>query len=468
MQPARALLFFVGLTLLAHGAAAEEKAPDKDWLPATLEIAAPTDLSDLRSPIVAHETLVASGTVIAIGSSTLELKVAAHGRTVAWQQVRHGDDGTSATRSGSLRLPGLLPLAEVHGTRYPLWIRAAPSNAGVLVGSAYGAALPLNKATGYVVDSDRDGVLGSAGDGLVAPESLTVGPWRGEAWSKKGGRRFRRKDDGAWEQKPIPLPHPVLADHAAAWCLLQWRRQQCGLLTVGDDLALEKAMRDHAEYAASSGVETHEEEPGHPRYTKAGDAAGRSSVIGWEETSILGGLSVQLATMYHRTRVLQPGLTHTALVLHKGVFMLNVFARRGGPLKDAILVYPPHGMANVLTRFHPPGESPMPTEDRAGLLGTAVNVFCETLILAEPPAKAPTLDLVKGRKRKPVEGAFHYPGHPPGTAAGSANRGNVSFVPSLPLRPRSDYACTTEVAMPNGATFTYAWTFSTGRSAKRR
>ncbi len=443
------------LLVLGVVSAARGEEQDATWKPVALAAA---ERQDLRSPIVEHEVRLADGDALAIDGWSLRFTPRKHDKAAAWTAVK---EGAEATQSGRVTLPGRLTLRAL-GTRYPLWVRVETPGGALRVSSALALALPLPRARGHLVDSDRDGVLGSDGDGYVAPQSCTVGPWRGEAWSAHGGRRFRKSSDGTWQIAEVKLPHPRKRDHGAAWCLLQWRRQQCGALPVAYDATLEAAMRKHAEYAAAYDSQTHEENPKLPLYTPEGDRAGRNSIIGWGDASALSALKMQFATLFHRTRPLQPGLTHTAIIFHKGVFMLNVFEHRGGPLKDAILVYPPHGMEKVRIRFHPQGEHPRPVPEKSSLLGTAVNVFSEPLYWISDLPAAPRLVVRAKRKKRPVEGHFHYPGKPPHPGVTASNRGNVALIPYIALNPKTEHACEVEVPMPSGKPFVYRWMFTTG------
>ena len=229
-------------------------------------------------------------------------------------------------------------------------------------------------------------------------------------------------------------------------------------------------MHKHAEYLAADDSTAHSEDPRNSRYSPEGDRAARNCVIGFEETSALAGLQMQLATLYHRSRPLQPGLTHTAVVFHKGFFLLDIFSRRGGPLNGALLVYPPHGMTNVRLRFHPNGEHPMPVpkEDQGNTwLGTAINLFSEPMRLLESLPAVPRIHAVYGRTRKTVDGHFHYPGEAPHAGVGASNRGNVGLVPKKPLKAKTRYDCTAKVVLPGGETLSYEWWFDTRKKTKK-
>jgi hypothetical protein len=151
-------------------------------------------------------------------------------------------------------------------------------------------------------------------------------------------------------------------------------------------------------------------------------------------------------------------------VFEHGIFLLNVFERRGGPLADALLVYPPHGMENVRRSFHLEGENPMPIPGprrETVSLGTAVNVFSEPLRIAESLSQRPRLDLSAGRRNKPVAAHFHFPGAPPDPLVGASNRGCVVRVPERPLKPRTRYEAHAHIVLPDGGVFDYRWRFRT-------
>ncbi|MDF1701643.1 MAG: hypothetical protein P1V36_10855, partial [Planctomycetota bacterium] len=339
---------------------------------------------------------------------------------------------------------------------------------GLIAPDVGGLAIVLGKQRALLLDLDGDGVHGTPGDGYVAPGSRTAGPWCGEVWHAGGGLRIRGTSKTGFEQAPLVMPRPKDKDHTRAWCLLQWRRQQCGVRPVQYDRELEAAMIKHAEYLARHpGAPAHDEQPGTPGYSPEGARAGQNCIIGHGDTGALSALQMHLATLYHRTRPLQPGLTHTAIVFHRGVFLLNVFERRGGPLKGALLVYPPHGMEGVALRFHPHGENPMPVagvKKGSHMLGTAVNVFSEPLRLAHTLAEEPTLAVFRPRKKaRPLESHFHFPGKPPAAKVGASNRGCVARIPKKPLRGKTRYVATTRIPLPDGTVFDYAWSFTTGR-----
>jgi len=112
----------------------------------------------------------------------------------------------------------------------------------------------VGNATGYVVDCDRDGVLGpratassfrDAGRSRrgAANCGRRTAPWH---WSRPSSRRRRRPRRSRCRIRRTP-------DHAAGWRRLQWRRQQVAVRPVGYDASYEPDMRAHAEYIALNG-----------------------------------------------------------------------------------------------------------------------------------------------------------------------------------------------------------------------
>ena len=92
----------------------------------------------------------------------------AHGEDDVWTPVKFKT--VSTLELGDLRSPTLRGTANV-------------SDIGIVNTLVRGVAIPLGKHRAFLLDLDRDNVFGNDGDGYVAPESRTVGPWTGEAWT---------------------------------------------------------------------------------------------------------------------------------------------------------------------------------------------------------------------------------------------------------------------------------------------
>jgi hypothetical protein len=319
------------------------------------------------------------------------------------------------------------------------------------------------------VDSDLDGVLGSAGDGLVAPGARTVAPFAGEAWHADAAVALRRAEGaapGEWTVAPLPMPYPDRASHAAAWRLLNWRRQQVGVLPVVHDPALEDGLRRHASYCLRNSYRGHDEDPSRPGYTAEGAEAGRGAVLNYYfgPTSVLREMEIELATIYHRNQVLAGGLSRTALVLHEGMFGMRTTPDPDAPLAEAAVVFPPHGMEGAPRRFHPDGEIPAAWEGRIRAPGTAVGLLLPAVYWNPDLPGPPILHLVAGPKAEPVPSRFHHPGRAP-SGVPRNNFGAVARIPEAPLAPSTLHRARVRIPLPEiegGGAFEYEWEFTTG------
>ena len=453
-------LLHASVLLTALWCSSPARAGDEAWQPARVREGVFRELRDCRSPTVRHELRIDHSMEIGRARFTFGLDNNGKARlecTVGKKRRTH------FMKAGK---PAIIN-ARLFGKRYGFSARLSPERDAVWIASAYGAQFRVGKDKAYVVDSDLDGELGTAADGYVAPGARTVSPWNGEAWTSTHALRLERLSQGAWRQASIPMPHPGDVDHGAAWRMLQWRRQQCGVLPVQHDPALEPAMRLHIDYMRSNDVTGHDELPGLPNYTREGAEAGMRCVIAGRVASCLDGLFAQLDTLYHRNSVLRPSLLKSAMVFHRGAFMMDVWKHTGGFLRQAIIAYPPHGMVNVRRRFHRGGEIPMPVPDTppgGQRLGTAIGVYGVGLENRMDELADPQL-LAASERGEVIHGAFHYPFHDPGTGIGKSNHGAVALVPYESLHPNALVRCSVRVtfkAEDGGSVFTYEWEFRTG------
>ena len=221
--------------------------------------------------------------------------------------------------------------------------------------------MKLGGGTGYVIDCDRDGVLGTAGDGVVVPGCRTIAPWCGELWTPDGAVALTATELAkAPKAAPIGMPHPEDADHAAGWRHLEWRRQQVAVRPVAYDASYEADMRAHAAYIAlNGGGLTHDETKGSPGYSEAGAAAGIACSIG-TASSCVDGFEQQVRTLFHRHACLNAVMERSTMVLHKGIWALRVHGADSTRLSDDVVVFPSHGMTGVEPAFLRGGENPMP------------------------------------------------------------------------------------------------------------
>ena len=447
--------------------APREAAPPRVGLPAVQPA-----LLDCRSPVVAHETRVAFGTPMKVGETTLAFKAGDRGAVVVTVTAPGAAPGSAPGVQILSRTPALLTV-EAFSHPYALSVRLAADSGGVSVGSAFGIAIHLGAETAYLVDSDRDGALGSAGDGVVAPGCRTVAPWCSEVWTRTAAVSVKLDaTSGEWRAEPLPMPHPSDGDHSAGWRLLQWRRQQAGLLPVAYDASLEAGLLAHLAYLARNAVSTHVEDPAKPGYSEAGAAAGIQTTLAPGSPNCVAGVDMLMGTLFHRCDCLEAGMSRTAMALRSGYFGLMVRIL-DGPLREAVYVYPPHGMSDVARSFGAGGEIPMPS-------GVSIETSLGTCVAAASEAwggtaldTAPVLVVVPGARKgaAPVDGTLHYPGHPGGSTIGADYAGIVALVPGSALPAATTFFCRVRVPWPGAALavaagepseFSYEWEFATG------
>jgi hypothetical protein len=421
-------------------------------------------LVDCRSPVVAHETLVPSEAPLVLPGATVTFATD-KGKVVATVM----DAPESPPRVVNLgKDPALLEL-KAFGGKYGLSVRPDPHGAGVLVSSAWGLHVALGADDAYWVDSDRDGRLGSAGDGLVAPGSRTVAPWCGEIWSRALATTVKEgAEAGTFAAAPIEMPRGPDGDHGAAWRLLQWRRQQCGILPCAYDPSLERGMVAHAKYLSVTGTYGHDEDPRNAAYTDEGAHAGKACVLLKPAASCVEGVLTELATLFHRHGCLAPGLARSAIVRAHEVFLLDVETSKDGPLGAAVVVWPPHGMLDADPRFHPGGERPMPVPVAPGAaLGTCIGLRCPPWTGSTLAREPGFLFEVRAGTSALSNAVVHGPGKPSKSSTLYDDAGIVAVVPLSPLPPQTPFHARCAWPDPRGVAgqgrFAYEWDFATGR-----
>ena len=424
-------------------------------------------LVDCRSPVVPHEAVLVPETAWTVGDTSL----VARRRGGKWEVEVSRPGDPSPDRKSFSKLPALLEVTAFGGP-YGISLRASGDGERLVASSAQGASVPVGKVVAWVVDSDRDGALGSAGDGLVAPGARTVSPLAGEAWHRDAAVRFEKTGSGVrdeWSVADLPMPYPDHGDHGAAWRLLNWRRQQVGVRPADYDPAFEDGIRKHAAYCRRNGFQGHEEEKARAGWTAEGAEAGMNSVLSYPggRTSFVAEVETQLATLYHRHGVLAGGLARSALVMSEGMFGMRIARDRETPLASAPVVFPPHGMEEAPRRFHPPGEIPAPWEGpiSAGNRGPAIGVALPRLRWCEALPAPPAL-VVEPPKGSPLDGDFHYPGRNPSKVQ-KDNLECVAITPTAPLAATTTYRARIRVPLPavSGGppeAFEYEWEFTTG------
>jgi hypothetical protein len=345
--------------------------------------AAQAALVDCRSPVMVHERRVPmGGTLECAGCSVV---VRGQGRALVLELS--SGDRTTLHKVGAE--PGLARVDRSGASPYGLSVRREPEFDGVVLSSAWGIQVPLGGEAAWIVDSDLDGELGTAGDGFVVPGCRTVGPWTDRLWCAEGGVRLVRGEGGRWRSEPIPSPYPD-PDRTAAWNLLQWRRQQVGFHPVEHDATLEPGLLAHLKYLEQNDEQGHRENPSKPGYSKEGDSAGRSSVLHYGARTHRDAVEGQFRTLLHRHYCLFPEHERAAMALHGGIHGLRIVGSYDHPLGGRACVFPPHGAADVAARMLP--EVPMPLRAAPGSgLGTPIGVNSRAWIArrsATPPRLA--------------------------------------------------------------------------------
>jgi len=452
----------------------ERPANDAAWRPIDAEPGPVFDLLDTRSPVIPHDRVVARGEVFAcLGREITFSEQAATGRlavTVAADDAA-GLPGVSRVLAD---LPAVLRFDTAAGG-YAVSVSPEPDG-GVRVASAWGLAVPVGRAVGYVVDSDLDRTLGGPGDGVIVPGSRTVGPWPAappvELWSPDAAVEVAETGAG-WAARPAVLPGGG-GDRGlvAGWRFWMAHRQAAGLLPLVYDPALEAGMLKHAAYVDANDAYGHGEDPRKPGYSREGATAGMTSVIGGLKRSYVDGMDSQLRTLFHRRSCLAPELAGSAMVLHKTIFMASTRVHVAGPLRGKPLVYPAHGMVGVPCGFNIAGEVPMPAPGprEFNKLGFAVGVYLPQWRrrAALSGEVAFTLTRLSDRGRPtPVRGAVYHPGNVPDVRGVQRDYGGlVAFIPAAHLAPNRTYEAHLRAPIdgPAGRAiwFEYRWRFTTG------
>jgi hypothetical protein len=467
-------------TALARPVSADgrQTQPQSEFKPLAAEPAVHDGLVDCRSPVIEHERRVALGEAWKIGDATLEFTL--DGETLA-VAIATPDAGPSTQQLDDL--PALLRI-KAFGQAYGLSVRLDRDGKHVRLASAFGLAVPVGRKTAYLVDSNLDGQVGSAGDGLVAPDSKTVGPVKAsttEIWSLTGAVAVRRGGE-RWLTADLDMPQPADPDHGAAWRQIQWHRQACGVMPLRYQGALEKGMREHIAYMLRNRLRTHYEQPNLPGYSREGARAGATCLIGFEKPSYRVAVRSQLTTLFHRNSLLAPDLAASAMLLEKKTFMVSTRAAMGGPLRGRVLVYPGHGMTNVPCEFNIAGEIPCPFEgpvihNRKGPgIGIKLEMMYWLFAMPEPPTL--TLESIDAAgDARAVDVDVYYPGQIPESRGLTRNySANIAAIPKRFLRPntrhRARVAAQLPVALKANRTFRferfdYEWHFTTGSRSRR-
>lgn len=431
--------------------------PTLDWRGISLQPGPQDELIGCRSPIVEHQVRHPVEEPFEFAGNTFTFD--AHRRYIDYTlELAEPGEEEEPLREGRLREAELVTFNR-DGQPYALTLWPAGDLTAVYIASAYGAPILVPGGRAYLVDSDRDGHIGSDGDGLVVPGAKTVAVWTGQIWTRQGAVAVREQN-GQWEQAAIPMPHPGNADHAEAWRITQWWRQMTGVAPIQYDESLEADLVAHARYLMRNNTFGHAEDPRLPGYSEAGNTAGCDSVLGRGHETYVEGILGQLYTMFHRNQVLEPGVQRSALVLEGEIFGMRIRAAYGGPLADATVVFPPHGMEDVPPAFQRFGERPMPVprEPAGNGLGTSITVHGDRIV--DGMGEDPILEVRAGRGE--VRGYLHWPGNLPRGFDYEHYFNTVGLTPSRELRSNYEHFARTSVPLRGGEVFQYEWSFTTG------
>ncbi|MGE0432635.1 MAG: hypothetical protein AB7K09_08415 [Planctomycetota bacterium] len=431
-------------------------------------------LVDFRSTTVAHETVV---------PLDKEWELFGHKLTFSLTRGRlkyeHLEPGKDRAKSKSInRLPVVVELGREDANSYMIALRTNQKGDTLFVSSAWGTTVRVGRDQVFVVDSDRDGKLGSQGDGVIVPGSKTVAPFGNEIWTASGAIGIRyRKTEADWQTCDLPMPKND-PDHAAAWHLLNWRRQMAGVpaLRFEDDEKVEATMVAHAKYAMRYGTEERKED------TALAGASTDSAAVAKQCITLLGARSCvdgidQLFTMaYARSEVLSGALTRTTMLLEGSALIINTQKYTKGALRPVPVVWPPHGLTDLPRGFRKVGETPMPLPVPAdgNALGIVIGANVDTLSSVTELVPAPKITLETPDDRgalSPVAGQMVVPGARPEDAkVPKHNYGNFWFVPERTFPGATEFHASVTITFPSGTlcagaqqgnVFTYEWSFRT-------
>jgi hypothetical protein len=266
---------------------------------------------------------------------------------------------------------------------------------------------------------------------------------------------------GAAPAGAASVPAPDLAvQQLNAW------RSLVGVEPVKHDATLDDGCRRHAAYYRANPTHTgHREDPSKDGYSSAGDAAARSSVLGYG-VDALAGLAAWEPTPYHRMALLEPRLSATGFWSEFGLSCMAASSISSDVRRPGLTAYtyPFSGQRDVPPAFWC-REVPNPCEAVPGNDGRKPTGFIATVQFNGPWARLNYV-AVSSATVAPVLGESV-----PLTVQteGDALRGGILLIPNEPLALGTTYAAS--VAGAVGATsddgttvqqpFVLSWDFST-------
>ncbi|MGE0431466.1 MAG: hypothetical protein AB7K09_06385 [Planctomycetota bacterium] len=423
------------------------------------------DLVDTRSISSNHETRLARGDGVTIDGTEFVFSATDSRPTLVQRLVASPDD---RPRSTTISEQARLIVFDAFNTKYGISVRTRGDY--IYIGSCYGFPVRLGTADGYVVDSDRDGRLGTVGDSVVVPESKTAGPYWNQLWAPGAAVALRYDEaNDKWETGEIPMPHPADAAHSDTFMNLNWRRMQVGSPPCGYATDGEPDLLAHLRYCAANGGLTHPETQGKPGYSEGGHRAGMDSVLGRGNKTHAEAFRQMYLTMYHRDQMLDPTITKTSFVLSGEYWGMRCRYINQGP--TLAFVCPAHGMINVSPAFSKGGERPMPgpVELRYPYNGGTCTTLRAQCLSRTSFRNAPTLDVFGTSGR--VEGKNFWSGNEPNTDVPGGNFGTIQHWAPRSL-PGGVIRCRVQAEMDSGAftggpfagsnSIDYEWEYTVG------
>jgi hypothetical protein len=262
----------------------------------------------------------------------------------------------------------------------------------------------------------------------------------------------------------VEVPLPADPGRRSAFFLINAQRQRIDSPPLEWDEEIAAGCRLHARYCQLNNCGGHEERPGFPGYSEAGERSGKESIVGRTHADCARALGEQLRTAFHCASAVSPDLVKTGFAAEGNTFVMNI--ARG--LKKAHRAYqahyrgevsffwPPHGARDVLTAFNPTGEVPMPLPGRErdwkARIGQAV--------FARVGGRGAFEIVLRDPAGTPVEGTHTSPPEGISIDFSPDNHGLVCLAPDGPLRPKTRYRA--EVYEGEGARrLVIAWSFRT-------
>ena len=393
-------------------------------------------------------------------------------------KYEHLEPGKDRPKSKTIsRLPVVLELGREDDVSYAIALRCDSKGEKLFASSVWGTTLRVGRDTVFVIDSDLDGKLGSAGDGFVVPGCKTVAPFGNEAWTENAALGLRyKKEEKEWETADLPMPKGD-QDFAAAWRLYNWRRMQAGVPPVrfDDDDELRAAMAAHAKYAMRYGTEGRTEDDKLAGSSAEGAvAAGQCTTLNGARSAV-DGIEQYFSMSYARSEILSGGLTKAAMVYEGTTLMINTRKYAKSPLRAAPIVWPPHGYGGLPRTYRRSGETPMPLPVPAegNTLGYVIGAYIETLnkVTALAPKPEVVLEQLERGVPSALAGTLVAPGNrPDDDNVPKHNHGNVWLVPERQFPGATEFRARITVTFPagslvggaqSGQIFTYEWSFAT-------